>query len=69
MLVPLSMAVLGIVSCDVLRENEILVLRLLAGAATLVHVHFVVSVVKQMCRHFNINCFSLKKSQKTSLKK
>ena len=70
MLVPLSMAVTGIMTCDVLSKNEVFVLQILSAAVTVAHVHYGVCVVRQMSRHFNINCFSLKKSQKlkTSLK-
>lgn len=68
MLVPLSMAASGIVSgmCDVLKDNEVLVLQVLSAGVTVAHVHYGICVVRQMTRHFNINCFSLKKSTNKS---
>lgn len=32
---------------------------------TTAHVHYGVCVVRQMCLHFGINCFSLKKGETT----
>lgn len=62
MLVPLSMAVVGMMTCDVLKQNEVLVLQVLSAGVSVAHVHYGVCVVKQMASHFNINCFSLKTS-------
>lgn len=42
-------------------RKEILVLRVLVAVVTVAHLHYGIYVVKQMCKHFKINCFSLKK--------
>lgn len=42
---------------------ELLLLRLLALALTLAHIHYAVCVIQQMCDHFNINCLSLKRRE------
>jgi len=40
---------------------ELYALRGLAAFVTIAHVHYGYYVVRQMCDHFDINCFSIKK--------
>lgn len=63
LLVPLSAAELLILTTDWGRSHEFQILCILTLVATSAHVHFGVCVVRQMCLHFGINCFSLKKRE------
>lgn len=40
---------------------ELYILRCLAAVFTLAHVHYATCVIRQMCDHFNISCFSIKR--------
>ena len=59
LLVPLSACVLAILGNETAGSQESAILVLLTLVAILAHVHYGVCVVRQMCRHFGINCFSL----------
>jgi ethanolaminephosphotransferase len=61
LLFPLSLLVLGIFGVASIRQNEHQLLTLLTAFVTLAHVHYGICVVRQMCQHFKINCFSLVK--------
>ncbi|KAH7973986.1 hypothetical protein HPB49_008269 [Dermacentor silvarum] len=52
---------LGVAGCLWFQADETLVLCLLATLVALAHVHYGVCVVQQMCHHFHIHCFSLKR--------
>lgn len=58
MLVPVAA---GVALSLGLEADELLVVRVLAAGVTLAHIHYGVFVVRQMCNHFRIHCFSLKK--------
>ncbi|XP_044277049.1 ethanolaminephosphotransferase 1 [Varanus komodoensis] len=60
LLLPLALAVLA-VPLQTRPEHEALLLSVLTGFITLAHVHYGVSVVRQLSRHFNIRTFSLRK--------
>lgn len=60
LLVPVALA-LGL--CLGLGWDEVLVIRLVAAFIILCHVHYGTSIVREMCDHFNIYCFSLRKPQ------
>lgn len=61
LLVPLAFLVLAIFNVEAARRNEAFLLRVITVLITLAHVHYGVCVVRQMCHHFRINCFSLTK--------
>lgn len=63
LLVPLSASVAAIFVSDTVRRHEVELLCLLTVVAIFAHVHYGVCVVRQMCRHFGIDCFSLKKRE------
>ena len=54
-----------VASCSILLPIEgfleLMILRLLALALTIAHIHYAICVIQQMCDHLNINCLSLKK--------
>lgn len=52
---------LGVAGCLWLQADEHMVLGLLAALVTLAHLHYGICVVQQMCHHFHIHCFSLKR--------
>lgn len=52
---------LGVAGCLWVQSDETMVLYLLATLVALAHVHYGVCVVQQMCHHFHIHCFSLKR--------
>ncbi|KAI1287612.1 Ethanolaminephosphotransferase 1 [Halotydeus destructor] len=58
---PLSSAVLGVFTLEAVRKQEMQLLRLITAFVTIAHIHYGVCVVRQMCHHFRINCFSLVK--------
>ncbi|XP_018430337.1 PREDICTED: ethanolaminephosphotransferase 1 [Nanorana parkeri] len=60
LLIPLTLVVLAVVS-GFANENEALLLVLLTVLVTIAHIHYGVSVVNQLSKHFNILPFSLKK--------
>lgn len=60
-LLPLSISVLSVFSIPIALNHELLILRLITLLFCLLHIHYGVCVVRQMCDHFRINCFSLKK--------
>ncbi|KAG8445922.1 hypothetical protein GDO86_010644 [Hymenochirus boettgeri] len=60
LLVPLTLSVLLVVS-GFAQENETLLLVLQTALVTIAHIHYGVSVVNQLSKHFNILPFSLKK--------
>uniref|UniRef100_A0A9J2PQA6 Ethanolaminephosphotransferase 1 n=1 Tax=Ascaris lumbricoides TaxID=6252 RepID=A0A9J2PQA6_ASCLU len=45
-------------------HTELFLLRLLAVAVTLAHLHYGICLVRQLCNHFNIEAFSLRYLQK-----
>lgn len=49
-----------------LQGYELLLLRLITLATTLFHIHYAICVVRQMCEHFGIYCFTLGKRQTKS---
>ena len=58
LLIPLSVAI----SLSVyLPHLEVTILYVLAAIVHLAHLHYAVSVVRELCYHFNIYCFSLEK--------
>ncbi|CAG0890127.1 unnamed protein product [Darwinula stevensoni] len=63
-LVPVIVA-LGIVLClpAGIASTEKYILWLLTGGVTLLHIHYGICVVRQMCKHFNIHCFSISKKE------
>ena len=63
LLVPLSASVAAIFVSETVRSHEVELLCLLTVVATVAHVHYGVCVVRQMCQHFGIDCFSLKKRE------
>jgi ethanolaminephosphotransferase len=63
LLVPLSAAVAAIFLSERVRREELNVLLVLTLVAIVAHVHYGVCVVRQMCRHFGIDCFSLRKRE------
>ena len=66
LLLPLTLSTLGALLVD-LKENELQLLRVNAILSTLVHLHYGICIVRQMCVHFNIYCFRLgKRQEKTS---
>lgn len=46
-----------------LGEYELALVRANAVLFCVMHVHYGVCLVRQMCDHFQINCFSLKRAQ------
>ncbi|XP_029825165.2 ethanolaminephosphotransferase 1 [Ixodes scapularis] len=58
LLLPVAASLAASLYLDV---DEALLLKVLAVAVTLAHIHYGVCVVQQMCSHFRIHCFSLKK--------
>lgn len=65
LLLPLTLSTLSAILWD-LNEYEILLLRANAVLHTLLHLHYGICVVRQMCDHFCINCFSLGKREPKS---
>lgn len=61
LLVPVGLAVGFALSGHFPLSSELLLLRLLTTFVILVHVHYGVCVVRQMCDHFNIGCFTIKR--------
>lgn len=59
-LLPLTLIVTGVFKMELLQAYEIQILRIFALCITLAHIHYGVCVMRQMCKHFKINCFSLK---------
>ena len=66
-LIPLALVVLGIFYIPFLKHNEVVILKYISLVFCLLHIHYGVCVVRQMCDHFKINCFSLKKRGETPL--
>ena len=64
-LLPLAVTVLAVLCIPMSLGSEILLLRVLSLVFCLMHIHYGVCVVRQMCQHFRINCFSLKKRDRT----
>ncbi|CAH1126507.1 unnamed protein product [Ceutorhynchus assimilis] len=60
MLVPTLLAILVSVVSR-LASLELSLLYLLCLGTSIAHIHYGTCVVRQMCRHFNINCFTIKK--------
>ncbi|XP_075125446.1 ethanolaminephosphotransferase 1 isoform X2 [Leptodactylus fuscus] len=60
LLIPLALVVLAVVS-GFAHDMEALLLMLLTALVTIAHLHYGVSVVNQLSKHFNIYTFSLKK--------
>ena len=65
LLLPLTLSTLSAILCN-LSHYELLLLRANGLLYTLLHLHYGVCVVRQMCDHFNINCFSLAKREPKS---
>ncbi|XP_054153118.1 ethanolaminephosphotransferase 1-like [Oppia nitens] len=60
-LMPLAAIVLVVTLLPISQSQELLLLRAMSLLFTLSHIHYAVCIVRQMCDHFRINCFSLKK--------
>ncbi|KAJ8941713.1 hypothetical protein NQ318_023309, partial [Aromia moschata] len=55
---------IAVVAVSILTQSALLELFLLYSlclVTTLAHIHYGTSVVQQMCRHFRVNCFTIKK--------
>ncbi|CAH2000470.1 unnamed protein product [Acanthoscelides obtectus] len=59
LLIPTSVVV-GIAVVTRLQTLELFLTYALCVVATLTHLHYGTSVVRQMCKHFKVNCFTLK---------
>jgi len=60
-LLPLAVTVMAVTTLPMSERQEVLLLRMNSLLFCLLHIHYGVCVVRQMCEHFRINCFSLKK--------
>ncbi|GIY12653.1 ethanolaminephosphotransferase 1 [Caerostris extrusa] len=61
---PIGLALLFIFTCPHQSSTEVVIAWALLILSILAHVHYGVCVVQQMCKHFRIYCFSLKKDGK-----
>ncbi|XP_067126207.1 ethanolaminephosphotransferase 1 [Centruroides vittatus] len=61
LLYPVGIVMLLVFGLPQVGEKEIFLLRILTLFTVLAHINYGVHVVRQMCRHFKIYCFSLKK--------
>lgn len=61
LLVPLAASVGLIFLSTSVAALEITLLKMLTLLVTLAHVHYGVCVVRQLCQHLNILCFSISK--------
>ncbi|KFM77850.1 Ethanolaminephosphotransferase 1, partial [Stegodyphus mimosarum] len=61
---PIGLALIFIFSCSHQSKTEVFIAWALFILSVVAHIHYGVCVVQQMCRHFRIHCFSLKKSVK-----
>ncbi|CAL1265218.1 unnamed protein product [Larinioides sclopetarius] len=61
---PIGLALLYIFSCPHHSRTEVQIAWALLILSILAHIHYGVCVVQQMCRHFKIHCFSLRKDEK-----
>lgn len=62
LLYPLMISTIGSLSWN-LKHHELNLLRLNALLLTVFHIHYGVSLVRQMCHHLRIYCFSLEKPE------
>lgn len=62
LLVPLALAV-GVCLTIGTPSVELSLLYLLLVVTTLAHIHYGTYVVREMCRHFRINCFSIRQKE------
>ncbi|GAB6029946.1 hypothetical protein CHUAL_005641 [Chamberlinius hualienensis] len=60
-LLPVSLVVIASITFGVTASTELLLLRLLTAVTLMVQIHYGVNVVRQMCDHFNIECFRISK--------
>lgn len=63
LLVPLAASVGLIFLSTSVAALEITLLKMLTLLATFAHVHYGVCVVRQLCQHLNIQCFSITKKR------
>ena len=64
-LFPLTISTICVL-CWNFNQYEVIVLRFNTLLFTVLHLHYGICVVRQMCRHFNIYCFSLAKPETKS---
>jgi len=58
---PVSVGVLAVFGARLNGGQEAMLLHVLVVLVTIAHIHYGVCVVREMCDHFRINCFSLVK--------
>lgn len=58
-------ALVAVLAVEPSLANELMLLRLLAVLIAAGHLHYGICVVRQLCVHFRINCFSITKRVST----
>ncbi|XP_013771759.1 ethanolaminephosphotransferase 1-like [Limulus polyphemus] len=64
MLYPVGLTMALVFGVPVFGQKENLILWILTVFCIVAHIYYAVSVVQEMCQHFEISCFSLKKTSK-----
>lgn len=67
LLLPITVSTLAATLLD-LQGGELYLLRANALLYTAAHLHYGICVVRQMCDHFHINCFTLSKREPSAVR-